>query len=60
MSYSTCLTCKSTTVNIYKHIELVNCLCCYKWLTNYNLECLKTEVAVNISLINCDLTCTRC
>ena len=58
MSDCTSLTCYSTACYCANDIVLIHCICYSKWLTNDELECLKTEVIVNVSAVDCDLTCT--
>ena len=56
MSDSACLAGESATLNGNDCIVLINSFCSYKGLTNDNLKGLKTEVIVDVSLVNSDVT----
>ena len=53
------LSCVTAATNVYDNVELVYSTCSYKWLTNNYLQGLKTEVLIDISLIDCDLASAR-
>ena len=55
---STCLACEAATENCYVDVELAEKICFSKWLTNDELECFKTEVVVDVTVVDCDLTCS--
>ena len=59
MTDSACLSCKSTTTNGNFYIILIGSVCCLKWLTSDDLQCIKTEVLIHISFVYSDLTCSR-
>ena len=58
MSDSACLAGESATLNGNDYIVLVNVLCSNKGLTNDNLEGLKTEVLIDVSLVDSDCALT--
>ena len=47
---------KSTTVNVYQNVKFFCIVCCCQWLTNNNFQSLQSEVLVDVSFIDCDLT----
>ena len=59
MADRSCLSCVTTSVYVYDHIELIDCACRNERLANDNLERLKSEILVDVSFIYCDLTCSR-
>ena len=54
-----CLAGKTAALDIYKHIELVSAVRCNQGLTNNNLQSLKTEILVDVSLIDGNLAGSR-
>ena len=58
MTDSTSLTCNATTVYTAYDIELISCSCKSKRLTNDKFKCFKTEIIVDISVVDCDFTST--
>ena len=46
----------TTTAYVNQYVELVNIVGQYEWLTNDNLQGLKTKVLIDVSLIDSDLT----
>ena len=56
MSDSTSLTCCAATSYSYNYVELVSCLCSYERLSNDNLECLKSEILIDRSLVDCNIS----
>ena len=59
MTDSSCLSCISTTTYINDYIELVSCLCSHERLANNNFQSLKSEILINVSLINSNFSCSR-
>ena len=59
MTDSACLSCVSASLYVDQHVKLAVCLCCNEGLANDDLQCLQSEILVDISLIYCDLTCSR-
>ena len=55
---SACLTGYTATVYTAYDVELFCSVCESERLTNDELECVKTKVIVNISIVDCDFTCT--
>ena len=53
------LSCVTAAVNVYDNIEFVCCLSRNERLANNNLQCLKSEILVDVSFIDSDLTCSR-
>ena len=53
------LSCVTAAVYIYNNIEFICCLCRNKRLANNNLQCLKSEILIDVSFINSDLACSR-
>ena len=53
---SSSLSGKSTTVNVYQNVKFFCIVCCCQWLTNNNFQSLQSEVLVDVSFIDCDLT----
>ena len=55
---STSLTRNATACNSANDIELAVSFCKNERLTNDELQCFKTEIFINISVVNCDFACT--
>jgi len=53
-----CLTGDTTTVNVSNDVKLTCCVCYAEGLVDDELECFKTEVIVNVTIVDCDLACT--
>ena len=56
MSDSASLTCNAAACNCADNIELLNIICESEGLTNDQLESLKTEVIVDASAVDCNIT----
>jgi hypothetical protein len=54
---STCLACYTAALYLTDNVELFCCLCESERLTNEELECLKTEIVVNFSVVDDDFAC---
>ena len=52
MTDSTGLTCYAAAVNTANDIELLGCACELERLTNDKLECLKSEIIINVSVVD--------
>ena len=59
MADCSCLSCVTAAAYVNDHVELVCCLCSHERLANNNLQSLKSEILVNVSFIDRDLTCSR-
>ena len=55
MTDSTCLTCYAAACNSANNVELLSCFCKVERLSNDELECLKTKVIINISVVDLSL-----
>ena len=55
----TSLSCVTAAFYVYNHIEFICCACSHERLANNNLQSLKSEILVNVSFIDRDLTCSR-
>ena len=53
------LSCVTAAFYVYDYIEFVCCACSYERLAYNNLQSLKSEILVDISFIDRDLTCSR-
>ena len=58
MSDRTSLAGVSATANVNQNVELLSSLSSCQRLTNDNLQSLQTEVLINASLIDCNITIT--
>ena len=58
MTDSACLTGDTTTVYKSDDVPLTFCACNTEGLVNDELECLKTEICVDILAIDCNNACT--
>ena len=52
MTDSTCLTGNAAAVYTANDVELLGCACKLERLTNDKLECLKSEIIINISVVD--------
>ena len=52
------LACNAAAVYAADYVELLLSVCKSERLTNDELESLKAEVIVDVSVVDCDLTCT--
>ncbi len=59
VSDSTSLAGVSATANVNENVELLSSLSSCQRLTNDNLQSLQTEVLIDASLIDCNITITR-
>lgn len=59
MSDRTSLAGESAAMNINDNIKFIGSACSFKGLTNDNLQCFKTEVVIDASFINGNITCSR-
>ena len=57
MTDSARLTGNAAAVNAAYYVKLLVCLCKRKRLTNDELECFKTEIIVDIAVVDRDFTC---
>ena len=55
MTDSACLAGYTAADGLYDYIKLSVCICNCEWLTNDNLECLETEILINILAVDCNL-----
>ena len=53
------LSCVTAAFYVYDHIEFVCCACSHERLANNNFQCLKSEILVDVSFIDCNLACSR-
>lgn len=56
MTDSASLTCNAAACNCADNIQLIQVICKSQRLTNEKLECLKTEVVVDVSAVNSNVT----
>src|SRR5699024_719101 len=55
---STGLSCNAAACNSANYVELLCCICESQRLSNDELQSFKTEVVVDISVVDCDFTCS--
>ena len=59
MTNGTSLSCVSATAYVYDNVKFISIICSNKRLTNDNFQSLKTQILVNVTFVDGDLTCSR-
>ena len=58
MADCTSLTGNAAACNTADNVELLFVLCANERLTNDELQCVEAKVIVDVTIVDCDLTCT--